>query len=134
MTREVINPKSLNDTRRIYSQAIRTRGQTIVHCAGQVPLDAAGNLVGPGDILAQCRQDLANLKVVLAEAGATPADVARIRLYVVNHKTEYLEPISAELAKFFGDAPLPASTWLGVASLAMPGFLIEIEVTAVLDR
>jgi enamine deaminase RidA (YjgF/YER057c/UK114 family) len=134
MVREAINPESLHSTRRYYSQAIRSKGQQIIHCAGQVALDGDGNLVGPGDVVVQCRQALANLAVVLTEAGATPADVARIRIYVVNHKTEYLEPVSAELAAFFGDIALPASTWLGVASLAMPGFLIEIEVTAVLDH
>lgn len=130
--RDAINPPSLRDMRQFYSQVIRTDGHTQVHCAGQVPVDADGQVVGRGDVVAQCRQALANVGEALAAAGATPADVARIRIYVVGHHTEYLAPISAEISRFFGDAPLPASTWLGVAALAMPEFLIEIEVTAVI--
>ncbi|MGH8153974.1 MAG: RidA family protein [Rhodanobacteraceae bacterium] len=134
MPRQAINPETLYDSRRIYSQAIRTTSNTVLHCAGQIAVDQDGKLVGRGDVVAQARQDLANVGKLLAEAGATPADVARIRIYVVNHKTEFLEPISAEIAKFFGDVPLPASTWVGVASLARPEYLVEIEVTAVMDR
>ena len=134
MSREAIHPATLYDSQRLYSQAIRATGNTVLHCAGQVAVDADGRLIGKGDVVAQARQDLANIGRLLAAAGAAPADVARIRVYVVNHKTEYLEPIQAEITKFFGDAPLPASTWLGVASLALPEYLVEIEATAVLDR
>lgn len=134
MPHTAVNPDTLHDSHRLYSQAILATGNTVLHCAGQVAVDADGRLVGKGDVVAQARQDLTNIGKLLAAAGAAPADVARIRIYVVNHKTEYLEPIQAEISKFFGDAPLPASTWIGVASLALPEYLVEIEVTAVLDR
>lgn len=133
LLRDAINPPGLPDMRQFYSQAIRTDGRTQVHCAGQVAVGPDGAVVGHGDVVAQCRQALANMGLALQAAGATPADVARIRIYVVGHRREYLAPISAEISRFFGDTPLPASTWLGVAALALPEFLIEIEVTAVLD-
>lgn len=133
MTREAINPAGLRDTSAIYSQAIRTRGRTTIHCAGQVAVDRDGVIHGQGDIVAQCRQTLANLKLLLVEAGATPADVASTRIYVVDHKPEYLRTVMPEIVRFFGGAALPASTWIGVAALARPEILIEIEATAVID-
>lgn len=134
MSREAINPQSMyNSVRYGFSHATRSRGRTVIHCAGQVGWDADGRLVGPGDVAAQARQALANLKQVLKEAGATPADVVRMKVFVVNHKPEYLGTVGAAIGEFYGSTPPPASTWLGVQSLALPELLIEIEVTAVVD-
>ena len=86
--------------------------------------DAAG--------LEQARQALANLRTVLAEAGATPADVVRLRTYVVNHSPDKLQPVTEEIMAFYDGAVPAANTWIGVQSLAMPEFLIEIEAIAAL--
>ncbi len=133
MTREAINPDTLYGSLQYgFSHAVNTTGQRIVHCAGQVAWDKDYNLVGPGDVGAQARQALSNLREVLAAAGASPADVARMRTYVVGQKPEYLEPIGAAIAEFYGDVTPAANTWIGVQSLALPEFLVEIEVTAVI--
>ena len=134
MTRETINPSSMyNSLQYGFSHATRTQGRTTIHCAGQVAWDANGQLVGGGDVAAQARQALKNLKDVLKEAGATPADVVRMKTFVVNHQPDYLGTVGAEIAQFYGDATPAANTWLGVQSLALPGLLVEIEVTAVID-
>lgn len=133
MTREAINPETMYGSVQYgFSHAVKTTGQATLHCAGQVAWDKDYNLVGAGDIAAQARQALANLKEVLAAAGASPADVARMRTYVVDHKPEYLESVGAAIAEFYGDVTPAANTWIGVQSLALPDFLIEIEVTAVI--
>jgi enamine deaminase RidA (YjgF/YER057c/UK114 family) len=54
-----------------------------VQTAGAVPLDAEGNLVGPGDFQAQTRQTLANIRAALAAAGARPEQVVKTTVYVV---------------------------------------------------
>lgn len=134
MTREAINPDALYGSVQYgFSHAVRSQGTTTIHCAGQVAWDKDYNVVGGGDIGAQARQALANLKTVLAEAGAGVADVVRMRTYVVNHKPEYLQPVGAAIAEFYGDTAPAANTWIGVQSLALPDFLIEIEVTAEID-
>ena len=134
MTREAINPNALYGSVQYgFSHAVRSQGTITIHCAGQVAWDKDYNVVGSGDIGAQARQALANLKTVLAEAGAGVADVVRMRTYVVNHKPEYLEPVGAAIAEFYGDNTPAANTWIGVQSLALPDFLIEIEVTAEID-
>lgn len=134
MSREPINPKELYSSVEYgFSHAIKSTGGTTIHCSGQVAWDKDYNLVGEGDYGAQTRQALANLKQVLAAAGASLADVVRMRTYVVNHTPDLLEPIGGALAEFWGDVMPAANTWIGVQGLALPGFLVEIEVTAVID-
>ena len=94
------------------------------------PQVTSETLVLTGDVAAQARQALKNLKEVLAAAGATPADVVRIRTYVVNHSPDLLGSVGAALGEFWGDVIPAANTWIGVQSLALPDFLIEIEATA----
>ncbi len=61
-----------------------------------------------------------------------PEQVARITIYVVQHRVEYLPAISEARIAVFGDHR-PADTLLGVETLAEPGYLIEIEAIAVAD-
>lgn len=134
MSREAINPDSMYGSLQYgFSHAIKSSGGTRIHCAGQVAWDQEYNVVGGGDIGAQARQALKNLKEVLAAAGAGPADVVRMRTYIVNHRPDYLEPVGMALAEFYGDVTPAANTLIGVQALALPDFLIEIEVTAELS-
>ena len=133
MKHETINPDSLYGSLQYgFSHAVKAAGAVTVHCAGQVAWDREYNVVGT-DVGTQARQALANLKIALESAGATVTDVVRLRTYVVGHKPEYLQPIGAALAEFYGDAAPPANTLVGVQSLALPEFLIEIEATAEID-
>lgn len=134
MKRETVNPDSMYQSLEYgFSHAIKSSGGTTIHCAGQVAWDKNYKLVGAGDVGAQARQALSNLKEVLASAGASPANVVRMRTYVVNHRPEYLQPIGAALSEFYGDVIPAANTLIGVQCLALPDFLIEIEVTAQID-
>ncbi|MCZ4431857.1 RidA family protein [Agrobacterium sp. SOY23] len=92
----------------------------------------AAQVVGAGDVIAQTRQVLSNLREVLAAAGTIPADVVGVRTYVVNHSPENLATICGEIAKFYDGAEPAANTFIGVQTLALPDFLIEIEATACL--
>lgn len=128
---ERINPSSLyNSVQFGFSHAVRQKGGDTLHLAGQVAWDKRGELVGAGDLALQTRQALANLKEVLASVGATPADVVRLRTYVVNHSPDKLAPVLGEFAAFYGEAAPAANTFIGVQALALPDFLVEIEATA----
>lgn len=94
--------------------------------------DANGDLVGPGDLAAQAAQCFANLTEVLAQSGATAANVVRLRTYVVGYSPDKLEILGPAIAAFYGDVVPAANTLIGVQALAMPEFLIEIEATAIL--
>lgn len=134
MTREAINPDSMYKTVPFgFSHAVLQSGGRTLHLAGQVAWDRDCQLIGGADVIAQTRQALANLKEVLLAVEATPADVVRLRTYVVNHTPDKLGPICAEIAAFYGDALPAANTFIGVSALALPDFLIEIEADAALS-
>jgi enamine deaminase RidA (YjgF/YER057c/UK114 family) len=131
MTLELINPQELS-TPASYTQVIAATGSRLVFVAGQVADDAEGNLVGTGDLAAQARQAFANVGRALAVAGAAPEQVARITIYVVHHRPEYLPDISAARVAVFGEHK-PTDTLVGVETLAEPGYLIEVDAVAVVD-
>ena len=128
---ELINPEDLPKPRSYHQVAVAT-GTRIVFVAGQVSEDVEGDLVGEGDFALQARTAFANVGRALAAAGAQPDQVARITIYVVAHRPELLPLISEARIAVFGDHR-PADTLLGVATLAEPGYLIEVEAIAVVD-
>jgi enamine deaminase RidA (YjgF/YER057c/UK114 family) len=116
-----------------YTQVVVATGRRMVFVSGQVSMDAAGNLVAPGDVAGQARQVYANLRAALEGAGAGPADVVKLTTYVVGYKPELRGLLGEARATVFGPAALPASTLVGVQALADPGYLIEVEAIAVTD-
>ena len=134
MKRQHINSENLFPSLQFgFSQVVSVQGGRTIHCAGQTAWDKDLNVIGEGDFAAQAKAAYENVRIALASAGAEPGDIVRMRTYIVNYTPDYLEPLGIETAAFFGDHPPPAATLLGVASLAMPEFMIEIEVTAVID-
>jgi len=78
--------------------------------------------------VAQARQTLENMGAVLAAAGSSFADVAKVTIFLVDIEDRPLiNPVRQE---FFGDAR-PASTLVEVSRLAIPGAKIEVEAVAV---
>jgi len=129
-----INPSDMYDSLTYgFSHASVSEPGQLLHLAGQVAWDKDGNLVGGDDLALQARQVFANLKAVLASQGLGPADLVRIRTYVVNHTPDKLEPVAGELMAFYGDAVPAPNTWIGVSALALPDFLIEVEATAAIS-
>src|SRR5262249_51085098 len=131
MTLECINPPDL-PTPDTYTQIVVAKGTRLIFVSGQEPEDMEGKLVGRGDFAVQVRQVFANLGRALAAAGALPAHVARITVYVVDYRRDDHYPvIEAARAALFGDHK-PANVVLGVASLS-PGYLVEVDAFAVVD-
>jgi len=109
-----------------YSTAVRA-GDWIV-CSGQVGIDpATGNIV-MGGIEPQARQALANMTAVLADAGATWADVAKVTLFVGTMSPQSMDEVNAVYTEVLGDHR-PARSTIGVAWLPM-GAVFEVEVWA----
>lgn len=120
--------------------AITGGGLTHIYCSGKTAtFDEAENqeekdtIVGVGDIYEQTRQVLRNIQAVLGRAGATIDDIVRVRVYVRTPITpERMGRIHEARAEFFHRDHYPASTLVGVADLARPDALVEIDVDAVL--
>jgi enamine deaminase RidA (YjgF/YER057c/UK114 family) len=129
MPREIIAPPFIHKTTG-YSHAIRA-GNTL-YIAGQVALDAEGNIVGAGDIEAQVAQVWQNLKSVLGHAGGSVEDITKITVFTTD--IAHRPAIAAARDRVFPNGRFPASTFLVVQSLARPELLVEIEAIAVLGE
>ncbi|HUB16067.1 MAG TPA: RidA family protein [Acetobacteraceae bacterium] len=116
-----------------FSQVVVATGKRMVYTAGQVSIDERGELVGGGDLAAQTAQAMRNVGLALAAAGASYADIVKITTYVVNYRPEQRAIIGKARAPFFASGQRPASTLVGVAALALPEWLVEIEAVAVVD-
>ena len=111
-----------------YADAV-VAGDTL-YVSGIVPVDASGAVVGD-DVVSQARQVFAIMERVLAAAGATPADVVKVTVYLLDvDDRPLINPVRQE---FFGDTR-PASTLVEVSRLAVPGARLEIEAVAHLHR
>ncbi len=109
--------------------AVSDPGARTVHLAGACPLDAGGDVVAPGDVVAQTRQVMANLRVALAEAGAAIEDVVFVRVLVASSERSDLVDAWQTYKDDFGDHDPPA-TLQGVTVLGYPDQLVEVEAVA----
>jgi reactive intermediate/imine deaminase len=105
------------------------RAGDLLFISGCVSIDADGNVVGEGDVVAQARRVFANIGLVLNAAGAAFADVVKVTLFLIDIDDRALiNPVRQE---FFGEAR-PASTLVEVSKLVLPEFLLEVEAIALL--
>jgi len=122
---ERINPQGMTQPT-AYSHLVK-HGD-LMFIAGQVALDGEGNVIGDGDMIAQYRQALENMKTVLASEGADFSNVVKITIFTTDidefRKTGELR------SEYFGNNA-PASTLVQIERLARPVFLVEIEAIAI---
>lgn len=113
-----------------YSHVVTGPGRWVA-ISGQVPLDAAGEVVGVGDPEAQARQVFANLQACLTAAGATFADVVKLNFFVTD--IGVLPAVRLARDDYVDTANPPASTAVQVVALFRPEILLEVEAYAVVD-
>jgi 2-iminobutanoate/2-iminopropanoate deaminase len=131
MPKKYVNPASLfPSVAHGFSQVVVASGAKTVFISGQTAWDANKRIVGR-NLGEQARQALHNVKAAIEAAGGTLSDIVALRIYIV-HVAENVEAVGSALREVFPTNP-PTSTWIGVFSLAVPEFLIEIEATAVLE-
>ena len=129
MAKQTIQPKSLNDPRPRYSQAILTEGGKLLFIAGQTASDKDGNVVGKGDIKAQTRQVFDNIKAVLEAAGGSLDSLVMTTTYITDR--QYREGYNEVRRGMYKKDP-PTSILVIVKGLANEDYLIEIAGIAVL--
>jgi enamine deaminase RidA (YjgF/YER057c/UK114 family) len=124
-----INPPTLAaPVMGLYAQIVVVPAGRLAFIAGQVALDAEGRLVGPDDHRAQAAQCFRNIAAALDALGAAPDQVAKMTINVVGHRPDLVEQIFGMGREIFGnDWPVTASILLGVASLGLAEWLIEID-------
>lgn len=117
-----------------YSQAMHVKAGKLVFVAGQVALDANGNLVGKGDVMAQTRQVFDNIGHVLANAGASFSNVVQFTTYLVGREAipPFMQARTQIFPGLFPDGDYPPNTLLLVDGLVREEFLVEIQAIAAL--
>ena len=127
MQTQRLNPETVATPLANYRQVVRKGA--IVTTAGMVGIDPDGNLVGEGDIVAQTRKTLDNIRLALEAVGASVADIVKTTVYLTDF-AEY-KGMNTAFDEFFTDHP-PARATVR-AELVRPEFLVEIDAIAVVD-
>mgnify|MGYP001251085854 CR=1 FL=1 len=123
MTRRLISSGSPFEATMGYSRAVVIDGWVMV--SGTTGFDYEKMSISE-DVAEQAAQAFRNIEKALGQAGATLADVVRVRY--IFPKAEDFEPCLPVMGRHFGDVR-PAATLI-VAGLVDPRMKIEIEVTA----
>ncbi len=133
MAKKLINPPSLPQPRG-YSHGILTTGGRLLFLAGQTASDAEGQIVAPGDLVAQYEQVLRNLQAVVAAAGGKMQDIVKINIFVSNRDDyqAHLKQLGQIHRAYFGTY-YPATALFEISRFFQDEALIEIEGIAVLD-
>ena len=128
-----INPDSLIKNPAFTNVVVVEGNVKTVYIGGQDAINASGEIVGKGDIVAQTEQTLANLRVALAAGGAEPEHIIKLNIYVVEG-----QPLQAGFDAFQNAWPevpnAPAITVVFVSALAHPDFLVEMDAVAVVPQ
>jgi enamine deaminase RidA (YjgF/YER057c/UK114 family) len=133
MRRRYLNPPGLFH-HPAFTRIVSVDGpRRTIYFAGQTSTDERNAVVGKGDYLAQYRQIMENLAVALEAAGATWDDVVFKRQYTLDIEQYRAASNDSGNPRYWDPEHPPPSTLLGVASLANPDFLIEIEIVAVVE-
>src|ERR671915_1969754 len=129
MQRDVVNPWTWQDQLGFVQGNRLSGGEQILYCAGQTSVDADGAPLHEGDMGAQIGQALDNLETVLNQAGFELSDVVRLNYYTTD-VDDFIQAGEAYANRLAEAGCRPASTLLGVARLAFPPLLVELEATA----
>jgi len=107
-------------------------GKTIFLAGIGPESEGDGKILHQGNFMEQCRYAYMKIKKLLAMHNATLHDAVRIVTYVTDVRF-FMDALKCR-AEAFGDAPIPASTFLVVQALAWPQMTVEIDLTAMLAR
>jgi 2-iminobutanoate/2-iminopropanoate deaminase len=128
MKREIVATARAPQAIGPYSQAVRFSG-ALVYTAGQIPIDPATGQVVGATVAEQTEQALRNLTAVLKAAGASPATVVKVTVFLKN-MADFAE-MNVVYGRHFPQAP-PARSAVEVARLPKD-VLVEIECLALVE-
>jgi enamine deaminase RidA (YjgF/YER057c/UK114 family) len=134
MPRKYINPPGLFKHPNYTRVLTIDKPSKLIFVAGQTPADDNYQPLHPGDVRGQYLAVLDGLTLQLKAAGATWEDVVFRRMYVVG-VPEFMKVLNDRTLPVPWDPSLPSpSTLIGVTALSNPGFLVEVEIVAVVGE
>ena len=125
------NPATLHKPVGPYCQVSRVKASEFIFLAGQTAIDHDGNIVGIGDLEAQCRQVFANVEAALKSVGAGWGNVVHFTNYLVNREDQpkFVKCRLEFFPKIFPNG-YPPNTLLFVDQLLRKEFLVEVQAIA----
>lgn len=125
-TRETYPEQNLDND---LCQAVVAGG--VVYLRGQIGQDLdTRESIGIGDVEAQAEKAMANIALLLGEAGSSLEDIVKVVVYIVDPR--YRETVYRVMGRWLTGV-FPVSTGIVVSALARPEWLVEIDATAVLS-
>jgi 2-iminobutanoate/2-iminopropanoate deaminase len=111
-----------------FSSGVEAPAGRTIYVSGQVSMDAAGDIVGEGDIRLQTETVLEHVKTVVEEAGGELQDIVKVTVFITDMG---LYDRIHEIRRRYFEEPYPASSMVEVSALIDPRLLIKIEAVAV---
>ena len=129
---KTVTPKSFGAPLGMYSHGMVAPGGEIVVVAGQVGMGQGGQVAG-GDVVAQTKQALDNVRAVVEAAGCAMRDVIRLQTFLTHAEDipGFMKARAEVFPGYFPDGAYPPNTLLIVSRLVKPELLVEIEAMAV---
>ena len=130
-----ILPKGFGAPLGMYSHGMIAPGGELLVVAGQVGMTADGQ-VAVGDVVAQTKRALENVRAVVEAGGATMRDVIRLQTFLTRADdiSGFMKARGELFPEYFPDRVYPPNTLLVVSRLVRPELLVEIEAIAVRPR
>jgi enamine deaminase RidA (YjgF/YER057c/UK114 family) len=131
---KIFNPDGLSKPRSPFLQVARVKTSELAFIAGQVPVDAAGALVGKGDFEAQCTQVYVNIHIALRSVGADWKNVVEFTSYLVRAQDvqAFRDYRHRTFPSLFTNGAYPPNTLLVIDRLADESYLLEVQTIAAL--
>lgn len=130
MERRIINPWKWQDEFGFVQANEVKNAQRTLYCSGQSAVDAEGKALYPGDMRAQIALTLDNLETVLRESGFEFKDIVRLNIFTTD-VDKFYENYDAFITRIAEAGCRHTGCLIGVARLAFPEMMIEVEATAV---
>jgi enamine deaminase RidA (YjgF/YER057c/UK114 family) len=127
-----IAPKILGAPLGMYSHGMSTSAGELVFVAGQVGIPPGGQAVA-GNVIAQTKQALENVRAVVEAAGCTMRDVVRLQTFLTRADAiaDFMKARAEVFPGYFPDKVYPPNTLLVISGLVRPELLVEVEAIAV---
>jgi enamine deaminase RidA (YjgF/YER057c/UK114 family) len=130
---QYLNPDTLHRNPAFANVVVTSGPVRTIYVGGQDAVDASGAIVGKGDLKVQTEQIFRNIEAALAAAGAQLEHVIKWNLYVV--QGQLLQAGFEVFQRVWGNRPNPpAISFMFVAGLANPDYLVEMDAIAVVPE
>ena len=129
---KTVTPKAFGAPLGMYSHGMVAPGGEIVVVAGQIGMGQGGQVAG-GDVVAQTKQALDNVRAVVEAAGCAMRDIVRLQTFLTHAEDipGFMRARAEVFPRYFPDGAYPPNTLLVVSRLVKPELLVEIEAMAV---